>query len=313
MYFQKSKWQCEKCNNIFSQEQKFKKHKATDCTSLTPAVVKKFKCNDCGRFLSTKNSLKSHKSQNCKRVKADEEELYCCDKCGKAYKTKGNFVKHSKLCKQYLKPKQSLYHCRQCNEQFKDRRALYLHSNQHGFGEKNTTSNFKLTNPPWLGENGELVDKQLKEVYESNRRHIYADNNIGKVLRSYNFPTNNLSGGVDEIMNHLKEIYEKQKSSFKVNINLGFILRDKLTGQLRFFIPFKNSYLLSKPYLVTRFRSLRALRDKIEKLNIPEYLINSRPNSRFEPVFITNIRYDITLTNYALGGKAILPNWIVHS
>ena len=157
------------------------------------------------------------------------------------------------------------------------------------------------------------MDKDFKQVYDVNRRHILRAHTLGKVVQSYNFPTENLSGGVDEVMKHLEQIYKDQINSFKVNINLGFILRDKITNELRYFIPFRNSYIFEKAPLINNSKSLTRLRRKIEKLNLLDYVFNNRPNSRFVPEYITNIHYDIALTNYALGSPVELSEHILSS
>ena len=120
-----------------------------------------------------------------------------------------------------------------------------------------------------MGPDDSVVEPDFKKVYEVNKRHIFRAHSLGKVVQSYNFPTENLSGGVDEIMGHLEDlcrfdcVYKNQKNAFKINLNLGFILRDKISNERRSYIPFKNSYIFDKPQRVTSSKSLKRLRNKI--------------------------------------------------
>ena len=121
------------------------------------------------------------------------------------------------------------------------------------------------------------------------------------MVKSYNYPTENLEGGVDEIMSHVEDIYQQQNNSFKLNINRGFILRNSETGEYCYYIPYSNSYLFPTPYTITRHGSLRALRSKIKRINPEAYVLQHRPNSKWEAVYITNIHFDISLMDYILG------------
>ena len=191
------------------------KHKATkDC-----------KCPGCGKMYFSEKSVKRHQKRFCKNIPMEDVLLFKCDNCSKAFKTKGNFTKHQKTCvkKPCKNTNKDSYKCGTCDEHFSNKRELYLHRQlQHGGGITGDTSglnrtsstsasnkqeNFSLENPPWENEEGEITDRLLKDVYEANLGHILRRNEIGKVLRHYNFPTENLKGGVQEIMNH------KRKSS----------------------------------------------------------------------------------------------------
>ena len=79
------------------------------------------------------------------------------------------------------------------------------------------------------------------------------------------------------------------------------------TGEYRYFIPYANSYLLHSPHTITDRASLRTLQRKLEDLNPVEYIMNHRPDSRWEPVFITNLRLAIFSMDYPLGKAVDLP------
>ena len=167
-----------------------------------------------------------------------------------------------------------------------------------------------MINPPWLNEQGEVIDEALQRVYDNNRLHILAPHTEGEGVKTYNFPTDDLRGGVDEIMNRLDDIYCTENNSFKVNLNLGFIMRNRETGEYRYFIPYANSYLLNSLHTITDHASLRRLRRKLENLNPVEYIMTHRPDSRWEPVFITNFKLDVFSMDYPLGKPVNLPRHV---
>ena len=170
-----------------------------------------------------------------------------------------------------------------------------------------------MINPPWLNEEGEVIDENLHRVYDNNRLHILAPHTEGEGVRNYNFPTDALRGGVEEIMDRVEGIYRNENNSFKLNLNLGFIMRNRQTGEYRYFVPYANSYLLNTPYVISDRASLRRLRRKLEELNPVEYIMTHRPDSRWEPVFITNLRLDVFSMDYPLGKPIDLPKYVVEN
>ena len=134
---------------------------------------------------------------------------------------------------------------------------------------------------------------------------------MGKIRHTYNFPTDNLSGGVGEILKHVTQIFEKETDSFKLNIAFGFVMRNKETGQLRYYVPYENVNLFPKPFAVTDSKSLLALKRKLTKLNPKEHLLNIRKNTKWEPLFFTNINYSVYLMAQRLGSTTIeLPRFV---
>ena len=123
---------------------------------------------------------------------------------------------------------------------------------QHGGADENRVCKFQLVAPPWKGAKGNVVDPTLERVYNDNALHILAPHRPeGPVIRTYNFPTENLQGGVEEIMSHMEDIYRDQDHSFKLNINLGFILRNRNIVEYRYYIPYSNLYLFRTPSPIT--------------------------------------------------------------
>ena len=159
---------------------------------------------------------------------------------------------------------------------FPNRQLLSNHAvSQHGGGA--VAQNFNLVSPPWKDQQGHIIDPLMEACYTNNLTHIMADHQRGPVVKSYNFPTENLQGGVDEIMCHIEDIFEEQSNSFKLNINLVCILKNCKDHSYRYYIAYANSYLFKFPFTVTRHGSLRGLRNKIKKLNPAAYVEKQKP------------------------------------
>ena len=202
------------------------------------------------------------------------------------------------------------YQCRRCDVIFEGRHELHVHQNmQHGGALPNRPwrQEAHLDEPPW----GDPVrDEPLRQIYEGNQNVILADAKIDKGRKViYNLPTNNLRDGVDEILWKLDEIFMDQNGAFKLNLSLGLILRNMETGEYRYFAPHVNDSLFPSPFLIGSRKYLRIFQNKIRRSDPLEYVNNLRPNSKWRPFMITNVRFDVTPTNFPLG-KGALPDYI---
>ena len=150
----------------------------------------------------------------------------------------------------------------------------------------------------------------MRQIYEGNQNVILADAKIDKGRKViYNLHTNNLRDGFDEIWWKLDEIFTDQNDAFKFNLSLELILRKMETGKYRYFAPHVNDSLFPSPFLIGSRKYLRIFQNKIPLLDPLEYVNNLRPNSKWRPFMITNVRFDVTLTNFPLG-KGALPDYI---
>ena len=81
------------------------------------------------------------------------------------------------------------------------------------------------------------------------------------------------------------------------------------TGEYRYFAPHVNDSLFPSPFLIGSRKYLRIFQNKIRRLDPLEYVNNLRPNSKWRPFMITNVRFDVTPTNFPLG-KGMLPDYV---
>ena len=76
-----------------------------------------------------------------------------------------------------------------------NRKELYSHRlNQHGGNDNNQDI------PPFICDH---PNDELIQVYNTNRKYIFPEDETGELKKIYNFTTNDLHGGYREIRGHL--------------------------------------------------------------------------------------------------------------
>ena len=179
-----------------------------------------------------------------------------------------------------------------------DRRQLVRHhTSQHG--NANDLQQFDVD----LGD-----DAGLKREYDINRTHILAGHRENREGAVYNFPTNDLRGGVQELREQLEDIYNRESNAFRLNIAVGMILRDIETGDERYFIPLDNEMLFQpRNETISNRRDLNRVLDRLRRLDVREYVNNRKPKSSLKPQFVTNLEYYVYRTGFPLGATLDLP------
>ena len=138
---------------------------------------------------------------------------------------------------------------------------------------------------------------------------------------SYNFPlavNESISPAV--IAEHLNEIYEKAGSKFKVQMGVGRILRNVENNELKYWraehdqhhVLLKDSEEVVKPMKINSRRDIEEVAQKASELADEDYLKTGRPDTKWELVMPTNIRYYVSYTGFVTGvfeGKH-LPGYI---
>ena len=99
-------------------------------------------------------------------------------------------------------------------------------------------------------------------------------------------------------MSHIDEIYEDNQNCFKLNISFGILLRHMETGSIRYFVPYHNETLFPVPINNRKRTDLERIRLRLSRLDISEYVRRQRPNTKWRPVLVTNVVYEIYNTSY---------------
>jgi hypothetical protein len=206
------------------------------------------------------------------------------------------------------------FRCRKCNERFTNRKELYLHgmSQHHQTGQGNSTLQpvpwTRRGVPPWISD--ETEDERLKLVYESNQPIILEPHQETEVQSVYNFPINN-DFDIQQIMTAAQDVYDRQHRAFRLNLEFGLILVHTETGEYRYFKPFYNESLFRRPIYISRRSDLNRLKLRLQKLNINDFILRQRPDTKWKPFLITNVRLNIFHLSYTLGSVGIqLPDYL---
>ena len=155
-------------------------------------------------------------------------------------------------------------------------------------------------NQPWVNEDG-TSNIPLKQVFLANKNFMLSHHQHGKLMSNYNFPTNDLNGGSRELLYHIEEIYQTQEETFKINASVGMILQHLETKEYRYFVPYRNIQVFSSPITVSNHNDFQQLKDKFSELDLEEFIRQLRPNSKWKPVFISNLNYCVTRTGFKIG------------
>ncbi len=309
----RGEYSCEHCHQTFATNFNLKRH-------LKRKHLLVFECKVCGQQFTSEQRLRRHVS-----------------KCGVCILCAQQFASTHEL-EQHLSSHKNVesYSCFDCGMKYYSLRALYTHreiAHQPNTGraamdgagedmmdwdgvpprEERTEVDWDGA-PPWVNLDG-TVDIQLKKEYDLNRNHIYRNHRIRNYKSVYNFPTNDLQGGLGELMEQLEQIYSKQDTVFKVNISLGLILRRVDAGDsddddvYRYFIPFDNSTLFSYPLVVSNKHDLKKIHRRLSKLDFEAYIKAQRPNTKWKPYLITNTCITVYKTSFPLG-NGCLPDFI---
>ena len=252
-------------------------------------------CEEIDQF-TTQNDLKDHPYvKKVRRVLNVERQK--CEYCCKTFSQKKGLKNHK--C-------DSKIHCRRCSQTFTNRKDFYNHFmsvHQKGSGDENDNA--------MTFEDGPLAedeDSDLIKIYELHRSFIFDTHQIGPISSIYNFPLGH-TFDVDTLMQQVNEIYNTENKSFKLNLTFGLILQNRETKEYRYFKPYKNQEVFPRPIYITNRNDLKKLEQKLKEMDVNTYVLNQRPNSKYIPTLVTNVKWWVSHTNYPLG-LGLLPDYI---
>ena len=156
---------------------------------------------------------------------------------------------------------------------------------------------------PWNG------DEALRQVYEANAPIILENHRQGPLQSIYNFPLIN-DVNMNQLMGYSEYVYRQQQRAFRLNLVFGVILRNRETGRYRYFVPYTNNGVFERPLYISRRGDLRRLRRQLETKDILIELLRQRPDTKWIPVVVTNVRFLVTSTFYPLG-QGQLPDYLM--
>jgi len=138
------------------------------------------------------------------------------------------------------------------------------------------------------------VPAVYQEIYRRHWNTIKASFKRGVIRDVYHFPI--LDYSQREITNHLATI-RASTERFKINVTFGFILKDRVTEELRFFHPSNNTLLFDTPMLIANENDFTDLLERVERQDALEYARQQKPSSKWTVERIICVRFDVYRLN----------------
>ncbi len=198
--------------------------------------------------------------------------------------------------------------CNQCNASFDYRRDLNLHNRTF-----HNPSHSILQRPPWFysghlapwqGADESVIHPDLQAIYEKNKSYILDSHYTPPVNAIYNFPVDNTINN-DTIMEKVKYVFDNRGTAFRLNLSFGLILKNTENNELVYFRPYRNSVVFLRSLYISRAKHLDRLKRRLHNLDILQYMLNQRPNTKYKPVLVTNLRVWVWDLDYPLLGYAM--------
>ena len=130
---------------------------------------------------------------------------------------------------------------------------------------------------------------------ENERLRLYAENY--RAIRHYVRPNRvqsiyniRLTPTRSDFALRLEQIFHEQKNSFKINASFGYVLRHRVTHELRYFHASLNNHrMMDMPILVNTLQDYRRFVDALDSFDSLEYARQQRPDSQWVVDEVTNL------------------------
>ena len=243
--------------------------------------------------------------------------MHICTTCGRAFARREHLVRHSSRCT----PK--LFVLTVCNSSFGRKDNLDRHRRtvqcgappQPGPAPKRRKVTHlhedPLTPPPVEPSNDNLssaLQDFVQENWASVRTHVVR----GPVQTRYNhrFTTPDMR----VLKEPLGELFDEQTTAFKVNLSFGFILKQKVTGRLRYYHSSNNccGRYMEEPALITNRADFESFQERIQEPDLLNWAVSQRPNSDLICEMVTNATFFVNrIDDYPIGCVGVnLPDYV---
>ena len=113
----------------------------------------------------------------------------------------------------------------------------------------------------------------------------------------------------------LKNMFQEQNNAFKIKLSYGFILRNKNTGQYKYYHSSCNccGRYLDEPSLITNSTDFDGFLERIRETDVLQWAINQRPDSAWVCELVTNVTFFVNrIIDHPIGcvGMTALPMYI---
>ena len=239
--------------------------------------------------------------------------MHKCATCGRAFTRHPNLQRHASGCRP------TPFVCDVCRRSFTRERDLDRHKRtvqcgsppQPGPAPKRRRIVASLNEDPVLAPPVEPSNDNLssalqdfvQENWASVRTHVVR----GPVQTRYNhrFTTPDM-----RLLNEpLGELFDEQTTAFKINCSFGFVLKQKLTGRLRYYHSSNNccGRYLEEPSLIGNRADFDQFLEQIKEPDLLNWAVSQRPNSDWICEMVTNVTFFVNkIVDHPIGCVGIV-------
>ena len=243
--------------------------------------------------------------------------MHTCATCGRAFTRRDHLVRHSSRCR----PKAFL--CATCNSSFGRKDNLDRHKRTMRCGappqpgpsapkRRRIALNEDPLSPPPVEQLDDELSSDLQDAVRDNWGSIRTYVAQGPVQTRYNHRLTTMD--TRELQEPLRQLFEEQTTAFKVNLSFGFILKQKVTGRLRYYHSSNNccGRLLEEPSLITNRDDFDRFLARIQESDILQWAVAQRPNSDWVCELVTNATFFLNkIVDHPIGCVGVnLPTYV---
>ena len=223
---------------------------------------------------------------------------YTCSKCNKVFARNYHLLRHIRTA-----CNSTTTVCSKCNKVFSRNYNLQRHETacvvspplpKRAKMEDATPSHpfiIESIGPPERFPFPDALSKDLLEVVRNNWSSIRTRVSRGPLQTRVNYRLTTL----DTTYLHppLYRMFQEQTNAFKINLSYGFVLKNKNTGQYRYYHSSCNccGRYFDELNLITHRGDFDEFLERIKQNDILQWVISQRPNSAWVSELVTNVTF----------------------
>ena len=135
------------------------------------------------------------------------------------------------------------------------------------------------------------VPDQYKQLYQRHWKTIKTSVKQGRLKDVYHFPLFTVDD--TEITDKVQEVIRNYNDRIKINVAFGFILKNRITENLKFFHPSNNTMLFESPRLLANPNDYNQFIEDVEHQDAFEYARLQRPTTQWIVERVICVRFDV--------------------
>lgn len=135
------------------------------------------------------------------------------------------------------------------------------------------------------------VPDQYKQLYQRHWTTIKTSVKQGRLKDVYHFPLFTVDD--TEITDKVQEVIRNYNDRIKINVAFGFILKNRITENLKFFHPSNNTMLFESPRLLANPNDYNQFIEDVEHQDAFEYARLQRPTTQWIVERVICVRFDV--------------------